>query len=233
MVWLKFFFSFRGRVDRQGYAIGLLLSVILTGIAVLLTYAILGATFSSLSTTPMTSANQVAQQAAHGQFMMKLLSVGLAMLPLFFVAFASTLALSARRLHDLNKSAWWMLAPLGVDAGALVLSFVSAPIGSIAHLVALAFSVWLTVQIMFFKGTDGSNHYGPGGSSLSGLVGGKAAPEAEPEWVGQAIRRTTVKAERASTPVAAPATRAPRITKLAPISSPASPVTFGRRARPA
>ena len=56
----------------------------------------------------------------------------------FFIAIWPGLAISAKRWHDRDKSAWWIL------------------IGFIPIIGA----IWTLVELGFLKGTDGANRYG-------------------------------------------------------------------------
>jgi uncharacterized membrane protein YhaH (DUF805 family) len=51
--------------------------------------------------------------------------------------FLPSLAVGARRLHDIDRTAWWLLLYITLIGGLLIF-------------------IWA-----FFKGTDGSNQYGP------------------------------------------------------------------------
>jgi uncharacterized membrane protein YhaH (DUF805 family) len=81
-------------------------------------------------------------------------------------------ALSAKRLHDRNRSGWWLLAPTVTLVIAIAFAFVtlSRPegqrgpwntIGIIFVLVTFALGVWLVLEIGFLRGTQGPNRYGP------------------------------------------------------------------------
>ena len=96
--------------------------------------------------------------------------------PLFIIAVVVVLipwllwgvSITTERLHDRNKSAWWLvvfyLAPamLGqlakaawsAGAAALTLHYILA-------LAAFALTLWGFVEIGCLHGTDGSNEYGP------------------------------------------------------------------------
>ena len=75
-----------------------------------------------------------------------------------------SIAVTVRRLHDTNRTGWWVLAPL---AG-YVLAFVGAAIGgSLGGIVAMIGGIGALVLalvllvFMFLEGTRGPNNYGP------------------------------------------------------------------------
>lgn len=81
--------------------------------------------------------------------------------------FIAGLAVSAKRLHDHDKSAWWLLlfnvAPALLAATGIALAIGSsswAP-ATIFGLAALAIVVWAFVLLGCLRGTVGPNSYGP------------------------------------------------------------------------
>ena len=72
-----------------------------------------------------------------------------------------SLAVAVRRLHDTNRSGWWLLAPLagsfiqgfGGGIGSTAVSLVGSLIGLVIGIVLL---VWYCTD-----GTPGTNRYGP------------------------------------------------------------------------
>ena len=56
-----------------------------------------------------------------------------------FIAIWPGLAISAKRWHDRDKSAWWILIGL----------------------IPIIGGIWTLVELGFLKGTDGANRYGP------------------------------------------------------------------------
>jgi uncharacterized membrane protein YhaH (DUF805 family) len=72
------------------------------------------------------------------------------------------LAIGAKRLHDRDKSAWWLLvfyAAPGIlstagnrmeDVGFIIL-----------HIISFGISVWAFVELGCLRGTPGPNRYGP------------------------------------------------------------------------
>lgn len=70
------------------------------------------------------------------------------------------LAVTARRLHDTDRSGWWMLAPYGFMALAGVVAMTgsgtgTAVVGVIALIMVIVLIVWLAT-----KGTEGDNDFG-------------------------------------------------------------------------
>jgi uncharacterized membrane protein YhaH (DUF805 family) len=86
-----------------------------------------------------------------------LIIVVLAYIPLLWIG----LAISAKRLHDRNKSAWWLVLFYLVPA---VLQGIGEQLGTagiILTLAGLGISIWALVEIGFLRGTVGPNQYGP------------------------------------------------------------------------
>lgn len=81
------------------------------------------------------------------------------------------LAVSVRRLHDTDRSGWWLLAPAVpyvlafVLGGAALLNPTEAGAGSLGlatvFLLAGAVMVIVLLVFMILAGTPGSNRYGP------------------------------------------------------------------------
>ncbi len=85
-----------------------------------------------------------------------------AMLPLW----GAMIALLFRRLHDRNKSGWWIipfyLTPLALE---LIVSQLSGGgenlTGGLIALVGLALALWSFIELGLLKGTPGKNRFGP------------------------------------------------------------------------
>lgn len=95
---------------------------------------------------------------------------GIAVIPLLLTLPVLTvnLAVCVRRLHDRNRSGWWLMvfwaAPLLFVGVARELSDQSGE-GSFAALLAaiaaLGLQLWAFIEIGFRRGTPGDNRYGP------------------------------------------------------------------------
>ncbi len=82
--------------------------------------------------------------------------------PLLVALIWITLALSIKRLHDRDKSAWWVLlfylAPSILEA----IGRHTGSAGSILiSLIGVGISIWGLVELGFLRGTAGQNSYGP------------------------------------------------------------------------
>lgn len=75
-----------------------------------------------------------------------------------------TLAIGVKRLHDRNKSAWWLVVFYVAPTLLNVLGEGGEAEGvgaMIFGLASLAISIWALVELGFLRGTVGANRYGP------------------------------------------------------------------------
>ncbi|HUO97192.1 MAG TPA: DUF805 domain-containing protein [Rhizomicrobium sp.] len=85
-------------------------------------------------------------------------------------------AVYTKRLHDRNKSAWWLvpyvLVPMALSAFVIAtgtwpyfyVGFWVGPMGmarALAYLAGSLIGLWVLVELWFFRGTKGENRYGP------------------------------------------------------------------------
>jgi uncharacterized membrane protein YhaH (DUF805 family) len=149
MSWGHLLFGFSGRLNRAKYWLWILIYLIAVAVVTGATYAI--------------------NSPAAG---------GIVDLVFSIVAFISSLAVMTKRLHDRNKSAWWLLIfvlipsillSAGIVAsvyGALMTDDISnlgtlTLIGGALVLAAAAFLIWSFVELGCLRGTIGPNRYGP------------------------------------------------------------------------
>ncbi|HEX3858398.1 MAG TPA: DUF805 domain-containing protein [Pseudolabrys sp.] len=79
---------------------------------------------------------------------------------LYIPMIISGIAVGIKRLHDRDKSGWWLLV---FYAAPLLLDWIGAWIGMhlLFSLASFAISIWMIVELGFLRGTAGPNRYGP------------------------------------------------------------------------
>lgn len=84
--------------------------------------------------------------------------------PLILGGVIAGFLVAIKRLHDRNKSAWWVLlflwAPGALDRLGNQLTDGSA-LWWLLALITAAISLWGLIELGFLRGTDGDNEYGP------------------------------------------------------------------------
>src|SRR6185437_14805182 len=128
------YFTFQGRLNRRPYwLMSLMIVVVFVAVG-----SVLGIFSRMIGTSDTAPALAV---------------VGLFFIPLIVALMWSSLSISVRRLHDRDKSGWWILM-FGVLPGVLgVLPVVGA-------LLSLPFSIWAFVELGCLRGAQGPNKYG-------------------------------------------------------------------------
>lgn len=73
-----------------------------------------------------------------------------------------TFTAAVKRLHDREKSAWYLILLIIISAVIAYVGIISGEIGRLASLILLSFvNIWLFIELFFLEGTWGSNKYGP------------------------------------------------------------------------
>jgi len=83
--------------------------------------------------------------------------LGVLYIPLLWIAFA----LGAKRLHDRDKSAWWLLVFYVLPSSLSNLADPASGVGILLLLVSAAISIWAFVELGCLRGTVGPNRFGP------------------------------------------------------------------------
>jgi uncharacterized membrane protein YhaH (DUF805 family) len=90
-------------------------------------------------------------------------SVGVIIAVILYLALLyCSVAVAAKRLHDRDKSAWWLLVFYlvpGILSG--VGQALESSVALILSLASLAISIWAFVELGCLRGTEGANQYGP------------------------------------------------------------------------
>ena len=131
-------FSFQGRLNRKPYW---LTAIAITVLVVVLMLIALG----------------FAVEHEFGTAIAVVALIVILYIPLLWIG----LAIGAKRLHDRDKSAWWLLlfyaAPSILSGAANRMD----DMGIVLHLASFAITVWAIVELGFLRGTPGLNSYGP------------------------------------------------------------------------
>ena len=147
--YLKFCFSFKGRLNRKAFFFSWLK---LLGLAVV--YGLITALMAILS-----------KMLPIYLSIFTFLLIALCILGLITI-FVGMIGIQIKRLHDLNFSGWWLLVAAIITApGNLAsdprvdLSF-PEPLGTILIAVYLIIFIGLMISLFFIKGSKGDNKYG-------------------------------------------------------------------------
>ena len=156
MGWAQYLFSFRGRLNRGPYWRSILVALAFIPVGILLAtpYMVIehpDASASNHSVSPLGMITIVAE----------------GLLVVAYLVFA--LAVTVKRLHDRNMSAWW-LVPFVFGPNLLhpaINSDIHNRLGAppilqlLVSLLVLGTSIWAFVELGCLRGTVGENRYGP------------------------------------------------------------------------
>jgi uncharacterized membrane protein YhaH (DUF805 family) len=139
MNWGHLFFQFDGRVNRAKFWIAALIFAAINVVLAILGY--------------------VTDQSTVFQALNSMLGI---------VILISSIAVGVKRLHDRNKSGWYLLLfylvpSILVVIGVLIGAFAedSTIIATVLGLLAFAIGVWAFIEMGCLRGTIGVNQYGP------------------------------------------------------------------------
>ena len=139
MNWGHLFFNFNGRINRAKYWLAMLVFAVI---------------YIVLAIAGYVTDNSAIYQAVNGM--------------LNIVIFIASLAVGVKRLHDRNKSGWYLvlfyIVPgILLTAGILIGTVMddSVVLASGLGLAAFALGVWAFVELGCLRGTIGANRYGP------------------------------------------------------------------------
>jgi uncharacterized membrane protein YhaH (DUF805 family) len=79
------------------------------------------------------------------------------------VSWISAFAVGVKRLHDRDKSGWWVLLFLLAPSvlGSIANTSEQPLVGFVLGLASFVISIWALVELGFLRGTVGPNRYGP------------------------------------------------------------------------
>jgi uncharacterized membrane protein YhaH (DUF805 family) len=144
-------FGFSGRINRAKYWLAALFWIVALFVASGVILALIGKGASDFSADDIGSLI-----AALG---LGILVIAIVLIPMLISYFA----VGIKRLHDRDKSGWWILL---FYVGPFVLNGISATsesdlVSSFLALASFAITIWALVELGFLRGTVGPNQYGP------------------------------------------------------------------------
>jgi uncharacterized membrane protein YhaH (DUF805 family) len=132
-------FSFQGRLNRKPYWMTVIATMVI--IIVLLLFALILIREHRFEFAGLTLALLV-----------------ILYIPLIWIG----LAIGAKRLHDRDKSAWWLLVFYAAPGILSTAGNRMEEVGFIIlHIISFGISVWAFVELGCLRGTPGPNRYGP------------------------------------------------------------------------
>jgi uncharacterized membrane protein YhaH (DUF805 family) len=173
---LHLLFGFSGRINRAKFWLAVVLWIVFWAIAVpicvLAAFMILGLHLPDSSLPSDELVTRYIRMAFDYLFLLIII------IALFIVSWISAFAVGIKRLHDRNKSGWWILlfyvAP-SVLSGIADMS--EQPMAAVVlGLASLVISIWGLVELGFLRGTVGPNQYGPDPLQTPSSAGPSIAP---------------------------------------------------------
>jgi uncharacterized membrane protein YhaH (DUF805 family) len=146
------FFGFTGRINRAEYWLAILIYFVVLVVAALI----------------LTAASADAVTAWVNYDLSDMSGTLIILYAVELVLFVSQVAITVKRLHDRDKSAWWVLLFSVLPGVIFVISSASmdpyafdySGPSPILSLIAAGFALWGLVEVGFLRGTPGPNRYG-------------------------------------------------------------------------
>lgn len=178
MDWKNYLFSFQGRVNRAKIWLYILIAIGAEIVYFTVFWMLVGASGLGLLT------GLASPGAALAGGLSVILAIVLSLV--FLVAVLWTgFAVAVKRLHDRNKSGWWLavfyIVPGVLDGIAMGTAPIGADgepgmgaVGGVLAFAALGIIIWAFVELYCLRGTVGDNRFGP--DPLAGKVTAAAPP---------------------------------------------------------
>jgi uncharacterized membrane protein YhaH (DUF805 family) len=166
MNWGAYFFSFQGRINRA--KLWLFIPIV---IAIYVVYFVLFSILFGGSMLAMIKGGPAGVMAGGASLGLAGILTGVLALVILFAG----IALTVKRLHDRDKSAWWLivfwLIPFVINCATLADKIAmlsnasdtvapSNPLMIVLQLVSLGLTIWAFVELYCLRGTTGDNRYG-------------------------------------------------------------------------
>jgi len=138
MSMMQLLFSFQGRLNRQPYWLTSIAIVVV--VMLLVVFAVATGFDGDLAASALV-----------------LVLLAIIYIPLIWIGFA----LGAKRLHDRNKSAWWLIVFYVLPGILSGIGNQMGMAGAVLHLASVVISIWGFIELGCLRGTRGPNAYGP------------------------------------------------------------------------
>ena len=173
---LHLLFGFGGRINRARFWLAVVLWIVFWAIAVpicvLAAFMILGLHLPDSSLPGDELVTRYIRMAFDYLFLLIII------IAFFIVSWISAFAVGIKRLHDRDKSGWWILlfylAPSVLSGIANTSEQPTAAV--VLGLASFVISVWGLVELGFLRGTAGPNQYGPDPLQTPSGAGPSMAP---------------------------------------------------------
>ncbi|MBV8977871.1 MAG: DUF805 domain-containing protein [Alphaproteobacteria bacterium] len=166
MNWGNYLFGFQGRINRAKIWLFVLIAIVVYIVYFTAVAVVFGG--SIVAMVKGGPAGMMAGGATIG-------AAALASILLYLIVLYCGIAVSVKRLHDRNKSAWWIVVFIVIP---IVLSWINLatmlsamnaganaaapnPMMSLVGVASLILSIWGFVELYCLRGTEGPNAYGP------------------------------------------------------------------------
>ena len=146
-------FTFTGRINRAKYWLALAIYLAITVLLIAIGLIMFGSSLLAIG------------DEETDDIVVGLLSRGIGFTLIVLVVYIpmviSGFMVGIKRLHDRDKSGWWLLVFYVLPGVLNTIGESLAAGGLIFSLASLAVSLWALVELGFLRGTAGPNRYGP------------------------------------------------------------------------
>ena len=143
-------FSYQGRINRAKYWLAVLIFLVVNLLVAAIGFIMFGNSLLTLS-------DATADEGIVVGLISKGIGFFLIALVIYIPLIVAGVFVGIKRLHDRDKSGWWLLVfyllPTLLNG--------LADLSSIFALAAFAISIWAFVELGCLRGTQGPNRYGP------------------------------------------------------------------------
>lgn len=154
---LKRFADFQGRSRRMEYW--------MFALFIFLVYMVFGVIFFAIggSALLLSASGGASPDATMGNVAVPLIGMAAILVIFLLVILIPSIAVGVRRLHDVNRSGWWLIVPTVISLVSSVIPFISPDLFILSGILSVVSLIGSLVLIVFafLEGTKGPNRFGP------------------------------------------------------------------------